>query len=34
MTREGVQAWLDAYVAAWRTYEGITDLFSPDAEYR
>ena len=34
MTREGVQAWLDAYVAAWRTYDGIADLFSPDAEYR
>ena len=34
MTREGVQAWLDAYVAAWRSYDGIAELFSADAEYR
>ena len=34
MTREQVQAWLDAYVAAWRTYDGIRELFSADAEYR
>ena len=34
MTRESVQAWLDAYVAAWGSYEGITELFSADAEYR
>jgi hypothetical protein len=34
MTREGVQAWVDAYVAAWRSYEGIAELFSADAEYR
>lgn len=34
MTREGVQAWLDAYVAAWRSYDGIAELFSDDAEYR
>jgi SnoaL-like domain len=29
-----VQKWLDAYVEAWRTYEGIGDLFSADVEYR
>lgn len=29
-----VQKWLDAYVEAWRTYEGIADLFTEDAEYR
>jgi ketosteroid isomerase-like protein len=36
MTREQVQAWLDAYVSAWRTYDtdAIADLFSADAEYR
>jgi SnoaL-like domain len=30
------QAWLDRYVAAWKTYDPaqIGDLFSPDAEYR
>ena len=30
-----VQAWLDAYVEAWRTYdrEAIADLFSADASY-
>lgn len=34
-TLEGVQAWLDAYVDAWRTYdrEAIADLFSADASY-
>ena len=36
MTREGVQAWLDAYVASWRSYDraAIADLFSADASYR
>jgi len=34
MTPERVQAWLDAYVAAWRSYDGIGVLFSADAEYR
>jgi SnoaL-like domain len=34
MTREAVQTWLDAYVAAWRAYDGIGELFSADAEYR
>ena len=34
MTPERVQAWLDAYVAAWRSYDGIAELFSADAEYR
>jgi len=36
MTHEDVQAWLDRYVAAWRSYdpELIGELFSPDAEYR
>ena len=35
MTREQVQAWLDAYVDAWRTYEASTigALFSADATY-
>ena len=32
---ERVQAWLDAYVEAWRTYDrdAIADLFSADASY-
>jgi hypothetical protein len=36
MTREELQAWLDRYVEAWRTYdrEQIGDLFSADATYR
>ena len=36
MTHDDVQAWLDRYVAAWRTYDpaAIGDLFSDDAEYR
>jgi ketosteroid isomerase-like protein len=36
VTREQVQAWLDAYVAAWRSYDAaaIGALFSDDAEYR
>jgi len=35
LTREHVQAWLDAYVAAWRSYDhdAIADLFAPDATY-
>jgi ketosteroid isomerase-like protein len=36
MTPAAVQAWLDRYVDAWRTYDEqeIGDLFSEDAEYR
>ena len=36
MTHEQVQAWLDAYVAAWRSYDAdaIGELFSADAVYR
>ncbi len=36
MTRDDVQAWLDRYIDAWRTYDpaSIGALFSPDAEYR
>lgn len=36
MTRADVQAWLDRYVAAWRSYDpaAIGDLFAPDATYR
>ena len=36
MTHEQVQAWLDAYVAAWRSNDGaaIGELFAEDAEYR
>src|SRR6187402_2334568 len=35
MNRESVQAWLDKYVQAWRTYDPaqIGDLFSEDALY-
>jgi hypothetical protein len=35
MTRDQVQAWLDAYVEAWRTYDpaAIGELFSADASY-
>ena len=36
MTRDEVRAWLDRYVAAWRTYDPtvIGALFSEDAVYR
>ncbi len=36
MTRDDVQAWLDGYIDAWRTYdpERIGALFTHDAEYR
>jgi hypothetical protein len=35
MTREQASAWLDAYVAAWRSYDeaAIRALFAPDATY-
>jgi hypothetical protein len=35
MTREQVQAWLDAYVQAWRSYDAdaIGDLFGENASY-
>jgi ketosteroid isomerase-like protein len=35
MTHDDVQAWLDAYVDAWRTYDpaSIADLFAEDATY-
>ena len=35
MNRQSVQAWLDNYVEAWRTYDAsqIGDLFSEDALY-
>jgi hypothetical protein len=35
ITRERLQAWLDAYVEAWRTYDraAIGDLFADDATY-
>jgi ketosteroid isomerase-like protein len=35
LTRDRVQAWLDAYVEAWRTYDpaAIADLFTEDATY-
>jgi hypothetical protein len=36
MTHDDVQAWLDRYVEAWKSYDrdAIADLFSEDAEYR
>ena len=36
LTRERVQAWLDAYSHAWDTYDAadVAALFSTDAEYR
>jgi SnoaL-like domain len=35
MTRDDVQRWLDAYVAAWRSNDPATigELFAPDATY-
>ena len=35
MTTEQTQAWLDAYVAAWRSYDrdAIESLFTEDARY-
>jgi len=36
MTHASVQAWLDGYVDAWRSYDGpaVEALFAADAEYR
>jgi ketosteroid isomerase-like protein len=36
MTKDDLQAWLDRYVEAWRTYDesAIRDLFAENAEYR
>ena len=36
MTRAALQAWLDAYVEAWRTYDegAIGELFTAGATYR
>ena len=36
MTHDDVQAWLDRYVAAWRSYDPdeVAALFTADAEYR
>jgi hypothetical protein len=36
LTHAAVQAWLDAYLHAWQTYEraNIEALFTEDAEYR
>jgi hypothetical protein len=36
MDREAAQAWLDRYVAAWRSYDRdeIAELFSVDVAYR
>ena len=36
MTADDAQRWLDAYVAAWASYDEaeITALFTDDAEYR
>jgi hypothetical protein len=36
LTHSAFQAWLDRYVAAWRSYDpaAIGDLFSADASYR
>jgi hypothetical protein len=36
MDRKTAQAWLDRYVAAWKSYDGddIAALFAPTVEYR
>jgi len=36
LQRDDFQAWLDRYVAAWKSYDAaeIGELFSEDAEYR
>ena len=34
MTREELSRWIDAYEAAWRSGEGVDQLFTPDARYR
>ena len=36
LDRSAFQAWLDRYVAAWKSYDptAIGDLFSDDAKYR
>ena len=36
MTADDVQRWLDAYIAAWVSYDeaDIAALFTEDAEYR
>ena len=35
LSRDDVQAWLDAYLAAWRSYDeaAIARLFAPEATY-
>ena len=36
MTHDEVQAWLDSYVEAWKTFDGdaVATLFADEAEYR
>ena len=34
MTRDDLARWVDAYEAAWRSGEGVEDLFTADATYR
>ena len=36
LTHEAVQAWLDAYIRAWETYDAadVEALFTEDGEYR
>ena len=36
MDRENAQAWLDRYIAAWKSYdrEDVAALFAPTVEYR
>jgi hypothetical protein len=34
VTRDELSLWIDAYLAAWRSGEGVDRLFTPDARYR
>jgi SnoaL-like domain len=34
VTRDDLARWVDAYEAAWRTGEGVEDLFTAGATYR
>jgi hypothetical protein len=34
MTRDDLNRWVDAYEAAWRSGDGVDELFTADARYR
>ena len=34
MTRDELSRWIDSYLAAWRSGQGVDELFTRDARYR